>query len=209
VFSWIKGPFADRASATSTCQGCTPHLINWQYGKGITWTCHDRLVNWWQDPVANPYGLDMIMNMILYSNRRKLPDDIEVVHEIRSKIIEFKTRQLLVLATIEFAEKFGANMDPVLEDMGEIFEVRKLADEQYLDQEYVLSRSTYFAAISDLEELNYDAMARKDRAMVWVYLVQWFVVSGTSMVAGFIVWSLMIRRRLYKQVRVTRFSGME
>jgi len=209
IWSWIKGPFADHASANSPCQGCTPHLISWEYGRGITWTCHDRLVNWWQDPLANPYGLDMIMNMILYSNRRNLPEDIEVVHEIRSRIIEYKTRQLLVLATIEFAEKFGANMDPVLEDMGEVNEIRKQADDQYLDQDYVLSRSTYIRAIDELEELNYVAMERKDRAMLWVYLVQWFVVSGTSMIAGFVVWSLMIRRRLYKQVRVTRFSGLE
>jgi hypothetical protein len=209
VWSWIKGPFADRAFAEAPSQGCTPHLISWQYDRGITWTSHDRLVNWWQDPVANPYGVDMIMNMILHSNDRELPQDIEVVHEIRSRLTEYKTRQILVLATVEFGEKFGANMDPVLEEMGVINERRKEADELYLSQDYLESRATYLSAIDLLEELNSEAMARKDRAMLWVYLVQWFVVSGTSMIAGFVVWTLMIRRRLYKQVSVTRFGGLE
>jgi hypothetical protein len=209
VWSWIKGPFADRASATPTCSGCSPHLISWQYGEGITWTCHDRLINWWQDPIANPYGLDMIMNMILVSNRRELPGDIDVIHDIRSRIAEFKTRQILVLATVEFGEKFGANMDPIFESMKGINEKRREADGLYLAQEYLLARAGYLDAISDLEDLNYEAMERKDRAMVWVYLVQWFVVSGTAMLAGMVVWTLMVRRRLYREVTVTRFSGLE
>ncbi len=209
IWSWIKGPFADMAMENPTCSGCTPHLISWEYGDGITWTCHDRLVNWWQDPVANPYGLDMIMNMILLSNRRSLPLDIEVVHEIRSRIVEYRTRQLLVLATVEFGEMFGANMNPILVDMGIVDDKRRQADEHYLSQEYMEARTAIIDAIEDMEDLNFAAMARKDRAMLWVYLVQWFVVSGTSMVTGFVVWTLMIRRRLYRQVKVTRFSGLE
>ncbi len=204
VWSWIRGPFADMATDKP---GCTPHVISWQYGKGITWTTHDRLVNWWQDPVANPYGLDMIMNMILYSTGRNLPEDVELVHDIRSRIVEFKTRQLLVLAVVEFGESFGASMDPVLRELGRIVDRRREADELYLMQEYLQSRAAYVNAIANLEELSLDAMERKDRAMLWVYLVQWFTVSGTSMFAGFLLWSLMVRRRLYRQVKVTRFAG--
>jgi hypothetical protein len=204
VVSWIKGPFADLATVKP---GCTPHLMFWTYGKGITWTSHDRLVNWWQDPLANPYGLDMIMNMILFSEGRDLPEDIDIVHEIRSKIVEYNTRQLLVLATIEFGERFGANMDPVLVELGVVGETRDNADDHYLSQDYLLAREGYLGAIKEMEDLNVAAMDRKDRAMVWVYLVQWFVVSGTSMATGFVVWTLMVRRRLYRQVQVTRFSG--
>jgi len=202
VWSWIKGPFADMATVKP---GCTPHLISWEYGKGITWTCHDRLVNWWEDPIANPYGLDMIMNMILYSNGRKLPEDVEIVHEIRSDIVEYRTRQMLLMATVEFAEAFGANMDPILREMGSITEKRKRADEEYLYQEYVQAKSTYEDAIGDLEDLGFAAMKRKDRAMLWVYLVQWLVVSGTSMIVGFVLWTLMVRRKLYRYVESTRF----
>jgi hypothetical protein len=90
-----------------------------------------------------------------------------------------------------------------------INEKRREADGLYLAQEYLLARAGYLDAISDLEDLNYEAMERKDRAMVWVYLVQWFVVSGTAMLAGMVVWTLMVRRRLYREVTVTRFSGLE
>jgi len=201
VWAWIKGPFADEATVKA---GCTPHTISWTYGQGKTWTIHDRLVNWWEDPVANPYGLDMIMNMILYSTGRHLPDDVEIVHEIRSRIIEYRTRQVMILAVVDFAESFGANMQSILKRMGEVTEKTKLARDQYLSQDYLVARATYLDAISDLGDLNALAMKKKDQAMVWVYLVQWFTVSGTSMLAGSLLWMLMVRRRLYRQVRVTR-----
>ncbi len=205
VWSWIKGPFADYATVKP---GCTPHVISWRYGNGTTWTTHDRLVNWWEDPVANPYGMDMIMNMILYSTGRRLPDDIDVVHEIRSKISEYRTREMLLMATVEFAESFGANMNPILRRLGEITDERKEAEELYLEQEYLGARDRYDAIIGEIQQLSADAIRRKDRAMVWVHVIQWLTVSGTSMFAGFVLWTLMIRRRLYRQVGTTRFAGL-
>ena len=121
VWTWMKGPWADKATVKA---GCTPHTISWQYGEGITWTTHDSLTEWWQDRVTNPYGLDMIMNMILHSNGRNLPGDIAIIHEIRSRIMEFRSGQLLVLAVVDFGESFGANMNPVLEELGGIVEKR-------------------------------------------------------------------------------------
>jgi len=204
VWSWIRGPFADRATQRP---GCTPHAISWQYGEGITWTTHDSLVDWWQDESANPYGLDMIMNMILYSAGRNLPEDVEMLREIRSRIMELRSGQLLVLAVVEFGESFGANMNQVLGELGKIIEKRGKADELYLEQEYLQASASYLDAIADLERLTQDAIEVKDRAMLLVYLYQWFTVSGTSMLAGYLLWSLMVRRRLYRQVDTTRLSG--
>lgn len=205
VWSWIRGPFADRATQKP---GCTPHTISWRYGKGITWTTHDSLVDWWQDRFANPYGLDMIMNMVLYSAGRNLPEDVEMLHDIRSRMMEFRSGELLVLAVVEFAESFGANMNLVLGELGAIMEKRRKADGLYLEQEYLQARAGYLDAIADLERLTQHAIGVKDRAMLWVYLFQWFTVSGTSMLAGLLLWSLMVRRRLYRGVDTTRLSGV-
>jgi len=204
VWSWIRGPFADRATQKP---GCTPHTISWQYGKGITWTTHDSLVDWWQDEFANPFGLDMIMNMILYSTGRNLPEDVEMLREIRSRIMELRSGQLLVLAVVEFGESFGANMNPVLGELGKIIDKRRNGDELYLEQEYLQARAAYLDAIADLERLTQDALDMKDRAMLLVYMFQWFTVSGTSMLAGFVLWSLMVRRRLYRPMDTTRLTG--
>jgi len=202
IWMWLKGPFADLSTIKPDS---TPHTISWRYGEGLTWTCHDRLVNWWQDPIANPYGLDMIMNMILHSTGRSLPDDVEIVHDIRSKVVDFNTRMILLLGTIEFAESFGANMAPVFDGMDDVMDSKGEADGMYLGQDYERAWSAYRQCIQELQDLNDVAMERKDRALIWIYLVQWLVVSATLLVAGFFLWSVMIRRRLYREVSHTSF----
>jgi len=42
---------------------------------------------------------------------------------------------------------------------------------------------------------------------LWIYLVEWLAVTATMMISGIAVWSLMIRRRYFKEVRSTRFAA--
>jgi hypothetical protein len=35
-------------------------------------------------------------------------------------------------------------------------------------------------------------------------MAEWLVISGTSMITGFVLWTLMVRRRLYREVQVTK-----
>ena len=50
------------------------------------------------------------------------------------------------------------------------------------------------------------AIQAKDNALFWIFVIEWFVVTGTSMVAGALLWSLMVRRRLYREVGETRLD---
>jgi hypothetical protein len=56
-----------------------------------------------------------------------------------------------------------------------------------------------------LEEIEGRAVDLKDRALLWVYLIEWLAVTGTCLAAGFVLWTLMVRRRLYKEIAVTKF----
>jgi len=47
----------------------------------------------------------------------------------------------------------------------------------------------------------------KNEALLWVYVSEWLSVTGTSLVCGFLLWTLMIRRRMYKEVAYTQFRG--
>jgi dolichyl-phosphate-mannose--protein O-mannosyl transferase len=49
-----------------------------------------------------------------------------------------------------------------------------------------------------------DAVKLKDEALFWVYISEWLVVTAAAMVAGVVVWSLMVRRRMYRAVGTTR-----
>jgi len=51
------------------------------------------------------------------------------------------------------------------------------------------------------------ALRLKDRALFWIYVIEWLSVSATFLVAGFAVWTLMVRRRLHREIAMTRLRG--
>jgi len=50
------------------------------------------------------------------------------------------------------------------------------------------------------------AFKLKDDAMFYAYVIQWLVTSGTLLLSGSILYTLMVRRRLYKAMESTRFG---
>jgi hypothetical protein len=204
IYSWIKGPFHE---VSMPMKAHSPHLISWQYGEGITWTCHDRLVNWWQDVWANPYGLDMIMNMVLYSNDRPLPSDIDIIHLIRSRFSEYRTRRLLITSTVEFGEKFGASMSKTESKLAELGDSHRAAMESYLMQDEITTAGILADLLAKTKGANEIATRELDAALLWVHVINWLVVTATFMFSGFVLWTLMVKRRLYRDVRSTQLRG--
>jgi hypothetical protein len=205
IWSWIKGPFPELSIPK---RGWTPHLISWKYGEGITWTCHDRLANWWQDVLdANPYGLDMVMNMVLYSTGMDLPQDIELIHSIRRRFSEFRMRKRLILSTMEFGEKFGGSMARIGKVLGALNEGYLSAMDAYLEQKEVETSDMLDDLIAGSKEANEIATRELDRVLLWVHVINWLVVTATFMISGVVVWSLMVKRRLYREVGSTQLAG--
>ncbi len=51
-----------------------------------------------------------------------------------------------------------------------------------------------------------EAKDAKDSALLWIYVIEWMATTATALMSGVVVWWLMIRRRLYREVTVTRLS---
>jgi hypothetical protein len=45
--------------------------------------------------------------------------------------------------------------------------------------------------------------------MMWIWLVQWLVVTATLMISGTFLWAMMIRRRLYREMETTRLRARD
>ena len=58
--------------------------------------------------------------------------------------------------------------------------------------------------LEGFQALSEESMELKERAFFWIYFVEWLAVSGTLLICVMVLWSLMVRRRLYRQVEVTR-----
>lgn len=53
------------------------------------------------------------------------------------------------------------------------------------------------------------ARREKNIALMWVYVIEWLVTVSTFFIAGFVLWSLMVRRRLYREVAKTSLSALK
>jgi hypothetical protein len=183
--------------------GWVPHSMFWRYGNGTTWTHSERVNEYWNS-LYNPYGPDIVLAEILFSLGRKLPDDVSLVHHLRTKFWEYRSSNSITLSFLEFIDVFGADTTPISTRIADASRKVKEATETYLQQEYDESLSMMEDAIGEMEGLRAEALRLKDRALAWVYLIEWLVVSGVLLFAGFTLWTLMIKRRLYRAVSATR-----
>lgn len=170
-------------------------------GRSVAWI---HSWNWSPDFWRWRYSFDVIANVIYFTARVPVPEDLTLVHKVRDGIAEYFLARVYALSTMEFADKFRANIRPV-EIMLEGVEDRKTeADRLFVDQEYEAAASILDGILADLKEITEEALRAKDRAMVWVFAIEWLVVSATSMLTGAVVWTIMVRRRLYREVGETR-----
>jgi hypothetical protein len=191
--------------------GGWPWLVSWRVGseKTLFWAAADDLeVKWWwgfyHPPTENPYGVDVLANIVYHSMGMPLPEDILLLHELRRRLIEFNDKKALSLSVIEFAEKFKANTGPLWREMAAIEDIRLNANEAYLLHEYEEANEILTEAETALSKVGDLAIRLKDNALIWVFIIEWLAVIATSMICGTTLWALMIRRRLYREVKTTR-----
>jgi uncharacterized membrane protein len=182
-----------------------PLLVFWDVGVGSSYA---MTADWTPAGGVNflrwgHYG-DYALNVVLYSTGGKIPDDPQVVYEARRLMEDYRNQQQTLNSVIEFVEKFGANMGPAEKILAEAQEIRKMGDESYLNGEAGEAVSNLKDALAVLIEASDRAYEIKDEALLWVYLTEWLVVASTGMICGFVLWTIMVRRRLYREVGETR-----
>ncbi len=191
-----------------------PFIVSWRPGgsrAGLTWVFGDEFdMAWWGVSMsargANPYGLDMMVNLILYSLDRPLIRDILARREARRAFSGYRAQKLVVLSMLEWADRFGANTFALSQDLTDLDAKMTAARISYLREEYETSYSVMSEVWTEMIALGEKAVRIKDQALMWVFLSEWLVVTASSILTGLAVWSLMIRRRLYREVGATRSS---
>lgn len=62
------------------------------------------------------------------------------------------------------------------------------------------------SSMGQMEELEAKTFRLKDTTLMRVYLIQWASVTSVLMISGVVLWSLMVRRRLFRRVEVTQLA---
>ncbi len=151
------------------------------------------------------YLPDFVTNLMLYCTKRQMPPDLNVVHAIRTKFAQMGYRRMLIASLIDFVETFGANPRKILLVLADFEEAQSTATGLYIDQNYDLALASANDALSLLDEADRMADRVRNETLLWVYLSEWLAISATSMICGFLIWSLMVRRRFYKEIATTSY----
>jgi len=211
---WLK-PGADQLARWISHEfGNPPLYVTWDIGKGRTfamlhdWTGSEGegggyYFHQWE------YYRDYAINMMLFLAKRGLYPDHLVVHQYREEVHNLAIGRSLLLSLVDFIDRFGGNTRRIDQEMSTLRSILSETQEHYLDQEFEAALSGAHDALAKLREIEEISVDIKNQALLWVYIVEWLGVTGVSLLSGTIVWTLMIRRRLYREVGMTRSSGMD
>jgi uncharacterized membrane protein len=185
-----------------------PFWSTWEYGSGRSfaisggWHPAGGLVfmRW------EYYG-DFANNLMLYLSGNELPEDPLTVHRTRKMFHEYKSSKAYLFAMMDFCEKFGARMNQVVEIVNEADLSFSDATRSYMDQDYEISLGLLEDSLQVLVTGSERAFQLKDRAMIWIYVIEWAVVTSTFAICGVVAWTLMVGRRYYREIGSTRFMG--
>jgi len=165
------------------------------YGKGNTLTClpgldkidDEAIIQW-------SYAVDFWINQMWYLADVDIPKDIQLVHSIRERTLTYLFERIMATSLIDFIEKYGAPTFKLQNMLGEVDDIKREAEVLYLDELYVESFDKLEEAFDGLIQIADRSIEMKNEALFWIFVVEWTVVTGTSVLTGFIIWTLMIRR---------------
>lgn len=201
-----------RSSAFRTYYGLDrfPLFISWRYGPGmaLVWTTADQFDSpmWITSDGRERYALDIFTGMVWLSSGWELPADPVRVHILRERFALIRSRIGLIGSLIEFIDEFGASTYEVGVDLGELQSTVAHAGRFYLAHEFEATEEAFNEAFEFASLIESRSITLKERALSWVYLIEWISVTGTFLITGFLLWTLMIRRRAFREVGITRGS---
>ena len=182
-----------------------PLLVYWEVGEG-SGIAHtpDWAPGWGEDFMDWVYFPDYVNNMLYLLARLEVPQDLDLIHAVRSALHGHQMELGVIQSMANFVESFGGNSGPIQREISRLGEMEREAYLLYADQEYAMVMARMDEISVEMGGLMARAIDLKNRTLAWVFAIEWLVVTGTFLVGSFVLWSLMIRRRLYREVRATR-----
>jgi hypothetical protein len=149
---------------------------------------------------------DYLIYLVYFNADKPIPEDIYRAHRIREEINTHIDKASLLVSLLEFVEKFGASTVTLYEELNAINAVEQEAERFYREDDYDSASEVFERVHASWMELNARAIEVKKNALLWVYVIEYSAVTGTSMVTGTVLWYLMVRRRLYREMGTTRMA---
>lgn len=197
-----EGPlFLSYAEIPGRPRRVEPYTVVWDYGEGrsVAFTPSTLSMNTdWE------YFPDMVINLLIYTYDGNPPTDYAVVHNLRLSFETYNSGRSIALSLMDFADKMGATVRVPEMTVAEANEKLAEARQLFLEREMDQAARTMEQAQDLLGEAGEQAIEARNSVMMWVFMVEWLAVTATFLVSGVVLHSLLIRRRMYREVEITR-----
>ncbi len=182
-----------------------PLLVYGEIGKGSGFAlCSDWTPYGGHDFIRWPYYPDFALNLVSYVTGNAVPQDLEAAHRARVLMQDYRGLLETLHSVMDFVAKFGANIAQAEELIIGIDTTQKAGKLAYMDADMESAIAELEKAMDELLMASDQIWKLKDEALFWVYVTEWLVVAATGMICGFVLWTIMIRRRLYREIQTTR-----
>lgn len=214
IYQWSRPAFAKPGARiwVSMIDGPSslpeaPAFISWPYGQSEAWAfgIHpNHLGNHWA--VAGDWWELVFLSMCYHTSGRGLLefDECLSMKMVKSQLSYFRDSSMMFHSVVDFVSKVGANTQEGERILQDGVRLREQAEVEYLQGDYETARSTMDEAMAVVDLAMEEAFKAKDRALTWIYISEWFATLAVGAASGFALWSLMIRRRLYRSVATTQ-----
>jgi hypothetical protein len=188
-----------------------PWIAWWESGKGKvvgeaqvfgSMGTSNRMAQEWK------FYQDFVIYMVYFSIGKPIPNDVERAHRIREEINTHIYKASLLISLLEFIEKFGASTVELYEELGKINRMELTAEEYIRMDDYDSAADVFDEIHQAWMVLNAHAIKVKDRALFWIYVSEWLVTTSAALISGVVLWWLMVRRRLYREVTTTQLRHL-
>lgn len=184
----------------------TPALVTGEFGRGRTL----QLAHGWDNiPHSSrswEYLPDYTYHQILFISGVPVPLDLQIAHKARELFVEVRNRRVVTISTLEFMDRFGANIVGAERKFAQLEDQVEEAKRTYLANDPEAAAEELHAVLEQYPDFEAEMVRSKEKALFWIYVIEWCVVSATSTTCGIVVWSLMVRRALYREAETTRLA---
>lgn len=153
----------------------------------------------------------VFLNIFYHSSGREILTFEEGVEKrsVKTQFSYFRDSASLFQGIVDFVSKVGANTVQAESILGKANQAKSAAQGDYLERRYGEAGDGMEEALRLVEQAMDEAQRAKDSALFWVYISEWLATTAVALLSGVLLWWLMVRRSLYKEVALTQLRHSE
>jgi hypothetical protein len=184
-----------------------PAFVSWPYGDSDAWafglhpgwenTAWAEAGDWWEL---------IFLNICFYTSGREILTFEEAVDKrsVKIKLAYFRNSASLFRNIVDFVSKVGANTNQAERTLSEAYRIKSEAETESLEQRYEGAGEKMDEALHLIDQAMDEAQQAKDAALFWIYVAEWLITTAAILISGVVLWWLMVRRSLYREVITTQ-----